>query len=301
MKKCLVTGGTGFLGSEIVAAMSRNGFSVTSIGRSSANTIQIDLSTEIPKISEDFELIIHCAGLAHYYPKSAADEHKFHSGHVNIAKNLVSSFSLNKPKHFIFISSVAVYGLDEGELISEDLAPNPNTPYGRSKLEAEQILLEWGVQNQIPVTVLRLPLVVGERAPGNLGRMVHAIKKGFYFGVRDCNPKKSVVLASDVARFIATAIQFKHGVYNLTDGHHPSLREIESCIVKQFKSKDRPPLLPFFTLKILGFIGDIFPMFPMNSLKVRKLTTSLTFSDRLARNEIGWSSIPIVEGWNRSE
>lgn len=301
MKKCLVTGGSGFLGSEIVSALLKNDFEVKSIGRSSVNTMQLDLSLEVPSLQSSFDLIVHCAGLAHYYPKSAADDLKFHSGHVTIAKNLIASLGSAKPKHFVFISSVAVYGLDEGELISEQHSPRPTTPYGRSKLEAEKILLDWGLQNQVPVTVLRLPLVVGERAPGNLGRMVHAIRKGFYFGVRGCNPKKSVVLASDVATFLGTSNALKHGVFNLTDGHHPSLREIESCIVKRFHSRTSPPLMPFFALKFIGFIGDFLPFIPVNSVKVRKLTTSLTFSDEAARREIGWFSIPIVDGWNRAE
>ena len=56
-------------------------------------------------------------------------------------------------------------------------------PYGRSKIEAEAMIIEWAQKHAVKFLILRLPLIAGINPPGNLGSMINGIKKGFYFNI----------------------------------------------------------------------------------------------------------------------
>src|SRR5690606_24129185 len=89
----------------------------------------------------------------------------------------------NVPKSFIFISSVAVYGLQEGEGVGENHPLNGTTPYAESKILAESWLKQWAAENNVILSILRLPLIVGPNPPGNLGAMINGIKSRKYLSI----------------------------------------------------------------------------------------------------------------------
>jgi nucleoside-diphosphate-sugar epimerase len=123
---------------------------------------------------------------------------------VNVigTSNFLESLSVSIPKQFVFISSVSVYGLIEGENIDESHPLLALDPYGKSKIEAEKLVKEWCKERNVICTILRLPLVVGVNPPGNLGTMLRAIKNGYYFNIAGGNANKSMVLASDISKFL---------------------------------------------------------------------------------------------------
>jgi hypothetical protein len=142
---------------------------------------------------------------------------------------------------------------------------------------------------------LRLPLLVGKNPPGNLGTMIKAIKKGYYFNIGGGNSKKSMVLAEDVARFIPV-IAPVGGTYNLTDGEHPSFSALSFAIANK-----KIINLPLFVVKIIGYLGDVIgAKAPINSTKVKKMTSDLTFDDSKAR-EMGWKPQPVLEYLKNNE
>lgn len=193
------------------------------------------------------------------------------------------------PKQFVFISSVSVYGLEYGINIDEYSLLNAKDPYGLSKIQAEQMVLDWCQNNKVVCTILRLPLLVGINPPGNLGAMLNAIKKGYYFNVGGGKAKKSMVLAEDVARFIPFIAPIG-GIYNLTDGEHPTFSSLSKAI-----AKNPPPNLPLILAKIVGTIGDLLgSKAPLNSIKIKKITSDLTFDDSKARKK-GWNPHSVVE------
>ena len=103
-----------------------------------------DLSTNVPVFSNIFfDTVIHCAGKAHIVPRTQKEVDEFNVVNYVGTKNLIKGIdSIPKPpKSFIFISSVAVYGLDEGILINEEYVANPKTAYGISKKLAEELLV----------------------------------------------------------------------------------------------------------------------------------------------------------------
>ena len=288
--RVLLTGASGFLGSHLGKYL---GPDLITLGRGLNNGIVVDLSIQAPILPE-VDFIVHNAGLAHKVPKNPKEEKKFFDTNVIGTSNLLKGIDrlANKPHTFVFISSVAVYGLDFGELISEDQITKPQTAYGKSKLEAEKLLQEYCAREQINLTILRLPLVVGRNLPGNLGAMVNSIRRGFYFKIKGLEICKSMVLADDVGKLIPKLSE-SSGIYNLTDGIHPTLAQLELELSNYFnKPIYQIPILP---VKLAAKFGDIFSSFPINSYRLNKLSQSLTFDDRKARKELDWAPSSVLE------
>ena len=291
--KILLTGASGFLGSVITKTLSDH--NIITLGRK-GSVVQADISIEVPVVPA-CDLVIHAAGKAHYVPKSQRERDQFFQVNVNGTANLLKSLEKSGfPKSFVFISTIAVYGLDAGSMISE-LAPLlANDPYGRSKIEAELMITEWCNQNNVTLAILRLPLVVGSNPPGNLQSMIKGIKKGYYFDVDGGRSKKSMVLASDVSQILIRASECG-GVFNLTDGYHPSFSELAGLIA-QHSGKRTPRSIPYWMGKILSLVGDVVgKLFPLNSNKLKKITSELTFNDSKARVSLGWNPQSVLKGF----
>ncbi|TDK47345.1 NAD-dependent epimerase/dehydratase family protein [Algoriphagus formosus] len=286
--KVLLTGGSGFLGGILTDTLQKD-HELFSLGRSSSNTISCDLSKQIPEIPE-IDMIIHSAGKAHVIPKSPEEEQEFFSVNSIGTSNLLKGIK-KLPKLMVLISTVAVYGLDEGVNIDENQALNGTTPYAKSKIQAEEIWKSWALSNNVDFLILRLPLIAGPNPPGNLGAMIKAIEKGYYFRMGDGQAKKSVVLARDIAEHLPKWIGHS-GVYNLTDGIHPSLKDLDSYLSHKYGKKVCS--ISEGLLGLISKIGDVISVFPFNSYRHSKLKSTLTFSDLKARRELAWSPKPVI-------
>ena len=292
-----LTGKTGFLGNIIYKILSED-HEVHSIGRRDSSFLYDfkSVRSTFPTI----ELIIHCAGKAHVL-SNKNHQNDFFTVNVTHTENLLNSLSISNkvPIYFILMSSVSVYGQDTGNSINESHPLDAKDPYGLSKIQAENLVLEWCQKNKVICTILRLPLVVGQNPPGNLGAMIKAIQKGYYFNIAGGNAKKSMVLAEDVAKSILKVAPIG-GIYNLTDGYAPSFYEISICISTQLK-KSKPVNMHFGVAKLAAFFGDFLgSKAPINTNKLRKITSDLTFDDSKARASFGWNPTPVLEGFNVS-
>lgn len=294
--KILLTGSSGFLGKNILKIICNDPNDIFTLNRYNAY-YNFDLSSDIPIFSNSFDVVIHNAGLAHVNPKNEFQNSLFYDINVNGTINLLSALSnITVPKKFVFISSVSVYGLNQGEKINENSPLQAKDPYGRSKIEAEFIVKKWCEEHNVICTILRLPLVVGANPPGNLGGMIRAIKKGYYFNIGGGNARKSMVLASDIAKNILKVAEVG-GTYNLTDGIHPTFYDLSTRISKML-NKSFVPNLPKFLVKLLAYAGDLIgDSFPINSNKFLKITSTLTFDDSNARMAFGWKPTSVLEGF----
>ena len=280
--KILLTGSSGFLGSHILDFLENENYEVIKVGRSLTSDINIDISlNKLPEIDVDY--VIHVAGKAHVIPKTEKEKKEFFNVNFIGTNNLLFGLDTTKLQSIIFISTVAVYGKEVGELIDEKSPLLGNTPYAISKIKAEQSIIDFGIINNIKTVVLRLPLVSGKNPLGNLGAMIKAIKKGYYFRIGKGEAKKSIISASDIANLIPELFDL-NGVYNLTDTSHPMISEIDSIIAKKFNKKIKS--IPIQLIKVIAKIGDIFYFFPFNSSKFEKLTKNLTFSNKKIFNYI---------------
>lgn len=295
--RILLTGSNGFFGKCIHRKLSLL-YSVTTLSRNNSDLL-CDLVNNIPNLS-NFDIVIHAAGKAHSVPKNDLEYDAFFDVNDKGTQNLLYGIELSGalPKSFIFISSIAVYGVDQGINIDEKAPLLAKDPYGMSKIQAEQIVLDWCQKNNVICTILRLPLIVGENPPGNLGAMIKGINKGYYFNIAGGLARKSMVLAEDVANIIINASE-KGGVYNLTDGFHPNFYELSNAIAKENR-KSRPFNMPFIIAKSISLFGDVVGVkFPLNSNKLKKITSDLTFDDSKAREVLGWNPKKVLDYYGK--
>ena len=295
-KRLLFTGATGFLGKNIKPILVES-YEVTTLGASDRNDIKVNLAKEVPHLTSWFDVVLHAAGKAHTIPRTEAEAKEFYdvnyTGTVNLCSALENS---GVPKAFIFISTVAVYGLDYGENITENEPLNGNTPYAVSKIMAEKYLSDWCSEHNVVLTILRPSLIAGPSAPGNLGAMVRGIRSGRYLSIAGGRAKKSVLMVQDIARLVSLSAD-KGGIYNVCDDTQPTFRQLESIIARQVE-KSMPVSIPYWFAKCCALAGDCLGRFaPINSLKLDKITKSLTFSNEQAKKTLGWTPTNVLENY----
>ena len=294
MRKVLVTGAFGFLGEYLIKYLN-NQFKISTLDNKDRATIISDITKPIPFLVDKFDLVIHVAGKAHSIPKTEGEKKSFYNVNLQGTINLCKALDNNLPDTFVFISTIAVYGRDEGKNIMESDPLIGNTPYAKSKIMAEEYLQEWSKEKDVNLVILRLPLVAGRNPKGNLGSMLNGIKKGYYFNISGSNAKKSVVLADDIARLIPNLIG-KRGIYNLAGDKDYTFEEISKIIANQ-SGNQKVYSLPYAFVSILAKIGDVIPKFPIDSLKLKKIMSDLTVSSEKAINELNWMPKPLSDNF----
>ena len=295
MHSLLFTGASGFLGKNILYILRAHFDSITTLGHLDADDITINLAKFIPPLPQRYDIVLHAAGKAHVVPKTPEEEQAFYDvnyqGTVNLCKGLEK---VGAPKSLIFISSVAVYGCEEGILVDENHPLNGTTPYAKSKIMAEEFLTEWCGKNNVILTILRPSLLAGVNPPGNLGDMVKGIEKGFYVNIAGGKVQKSILMADDIANLLELA-KDKGGIYNVCDTAQPSFGELSQLIAKQL-GKRKPISIPYWFAKSLALVGDVIgKRFPINSLRLSKLTQSLTFSNKRAIENLNWQPVSVID------
>ena len=290
----LFTGASGFLGSNIIHLLNGT-YNIISVGLSPQDTYLVDIATDIPTFTDAFDVVFHAAGKAHSVPKTEAEERLFFDVNLQGTKNLCTALERSGiPKAFIFISTVAVYGCDSGENITEEHPLNGTTPYALSKIKAEKYLQGWCAMHNVKLSILRPSLIAGPNPPGNLGAMIRGIRNGKYLSIAGGKARKSVLMVQDIANLLPMLIE-KGGIYNVCDSYQPSFRELEMVICKQLNKK-RPISIPYWLAKSMAVIGDCLgEKAPINSLKLRKITSSLTFSNEKAVRELKWKPMNVLE------
>ena len=292
----LFTGASGFLGSNIIHLLNGT-YNIISVGLSPQDTYLVDIATDIPTFTDAFDVVFHAAGKAHSVPKTEAEERLFFDVNLQGTKNLCTALERSGiPKAFIFISTVAVYGCDSGENITEEHPLNGTTPYALSKIKAEKYLQGWCAMHNVKLSILRPSLIAGPNPPGNLGAMIRGIRNGKYLSIAGGKARKSVLMVQDIANLLPMLIE-KGGIYNVCDSYQPSFRELEMVICKQLSRKG-PISIPYWLAKSMAVVGDCLgEKAPINSLKLRKITSSLTFSNEKATRELGWKPMNVLRNF----
>jgi nucleoside-diphosphate-sugar epimerase len=293
--RILLTGASGFLGGHLRKRLAGDNEVVT-LGRSESNDICCDLSTGIPTLPHS-DMVVHAAGKAHIVPKTDEEAKAFWDVNLKGTQFLLRALEAcpEKPVTIVFYSTVAVYGLEHGTDVDEGYPTLGGTPYADSKIAAETLLREWGAANDVGIVILRIPLIAGAGAPGNLAAMWKAMKRGYYLRIGDGSARKSMVNASDLANLLPSLLG-REGTYNLTDGQHPSLAELDSLMARRLGREVRS--ISDGLASVLARAGDWIPRFPFNSYRYEKLKRHLTFSDDKARRELGWSPATVLEDFH---
>lgn len=289
--RILLTGAGGFLGGILRNCLM--GHRLTTLGRDTRSDIRADITSPMGGLS-GFDLVIHAAGKAHSVPVTDRERAEFHEVNHKGTLHLLEALgrSGNPPGSIVLISTVSVYGLEQGLSIDEGAPLNGNSPYAVSKIRAEQAAEEWGARHGTNVLILRLPLILGRDAPGNLGHMVRHMRRGTYLRIGSGEARRSMVLGVDVARQIMRSTEAS-GTFNLTDGYHPSISELDTHMARQLGT--RVYGVPEGLARIMARMGDFIPGAPIDSRRFDKLNNSLTFSDDKAVGALDWSPTPVLQ------
>lgn len=296
MEKLLYTGGTGFLGYNTKPILDQQ-YEVTTIGITDCDELKANFAKEVPGLPYHYDIVLHAAGKAHVYPKTPEEVQSFYDINYQGTVNLCTALEkVGVPKAFVFISTSGVYGIDNGNYVTEDYPLKGEEPYQKSKIMAEQFLTEWCEKNGVTLGILRPSLMAGKNAPGNLGAMVNGIKSGKYLSINHGKARKSLLMAEDIAHLVPLVVA-KGGVYNVCDDDHPSFGQLEELIANQL-GKRKPISIPYWFAKCIALFGDVVgSWFPLNSKRLEKIVNSDTLSNEKAKRELGWKPMSVLENY----
>jgi len=304
--KVLVTGATGFVGSEILKKLESENFEVYGTSKtgkidSLPDIIKADVTNfeSLKNLSENFyDAIIHSAGLAHQFGN--IEKESFEKVNVDGTKNVAELAVKVKAKQFILISSTAVYGYHKNA-VDEFTECRPDTDYAKSKLEAEKICVEICERNNIKLTIFRLAPVLGEKGIGNVPRLIRAIDKKRFIWIGDGKNKKSLIYVGDIANACFKILKSKKDgteIFNLSSPPvemRELVKTISGALNKKVPEFSIPEFFPNLFIKTNEkFIGSKF-IEKYSKIFDKWLSDDIYSADKI-KNEYGFEpQTPIVD------
>jgi len=236
MKKIVITGVNGIIGSELCRRFIGKGYYVIGIDRIKPQReddgqfeyVKLDI-TDKDKVKQFFsdlyfDYLIHCAALVHKNSPDLSFNNFMkinYEGTKNIFDSVIQSKNKYGLKRAIFFSTVEVYGGEErDEIISEDDECNPISFYGQSKLAAEKYLLNLCKDYKLPIIILRLAPVYSKDFLRNVKRRVLVGKEMFFYRVGDGEQKISLCSRDNVINVVEKCIEDEvsfEEVFNIAD------------------------------------------------------------------------------------
>lgn len=200
MKKILITGKNSYIGTSFEKWMSQfpDDYAVDTIDMR-------DVSWRIHDFSK-YDVVFHVAGIAHV--KETKDNRLMYFNiNRDLAYETAQKAKSEGVKQFIFLSTMSVYGIDKG-IINENIPLQPNTSYGKSKFEAEQLINKLN-DEAFSVAILRPPMVYGKNCKGNYQRLAELACNTPIFPMVD--NKRSMIYIDNLAGFVKVIIDKKSG------------------------------------------------------------------------------------------
>lgn len=256
MKKIFITGAYGFIGRAVRKSLCHE-YKIIALGKIISNEKEEDRVVSVKGNITDIcllkticdtyvpDVVIHCAGIAHQNINSAIDKKLYDDvNHLATSNLLKVAVKANPKVHFIFLSSISVYGENhkQKQIKEEDLCC-PTTDYARSKLDAENGSKAFFNEGCIKkLDIFRLAPVYDSTWSLNLGKRVFGLKKLFYVKFGTGNQKMSVLARQNLVDFILYRIENNSmqgfcNVFNVTDKRPCSFNEI----IKTFKKSEYQP------------------------------------------------------------
>jgi nucleoside-diphosphate-sugar epimerase len=308
MQKLLITGATGFIGSYLLPILYQQKFQITAAGRknlsqSSSMPIKIvkvgdiDEETNWQEALQGIDIVIHLAARAHIINETIPNpEAEFIKVNTQGTANLVQQSIQAGVKHFIFISSIGAMTTQSDRILTENSPCHPDSPYGRSKLQAEQALMELAKSSSMTWTILRPTLVYGPGNPGNMERLMKLIKRGLPLPFGAIKNRRSFVFVGNLVDAIITCLDHPNAanqIFLISDNQDVSTPELISLIAQQIQQPCQLLPVPSNLLKFLGYLGDIAESIsgknlPFNTYNIDRLLGSLSVDSSHIQNTLNW-------------
>ena len=233
--KLLITGSSGFVGSYFTNKY-RNKYEIKTFSflKDDINTLDCN----------DVNVVFHLSALVHQMGGASADEYE----RVNVIQTLelANKAKLNGVKHFVFMSTIKVYGEETLSRYCENTKCVPEDDYGKSKLKAEKLLLELESEN-FKVSIIRTPIVYGYGVKANIKNLVNLVNKVSVLPFANIQNKRSMVYIGNLCHMInEIIIQQKSGIFLASDDEPLSTSRLIELIAKNLDKKIYLIKIPFF-------------------------------------------------------
>jgi len=287
----LVTGAGGFVGTAVVSELIARGLAYRAVTRGPCigyfGIGNIDARTDWGVALKGVATIIHLASRAHVVNEAAADQvAHYRTTNVDSTLNLARQAIKAGVKRFVFVSSIKVNGETtetDRPFTAEDV-PDPQNPYARSKLEAEQGLFALSRESGLEVTVIRPPLVYGPGVKANFATMLDWIDRGIPLPLGAVYNKRSFVFVGNLADLIILSVSHPAAagqVFLVSDGEDISTTDLFRKIALAL---GRPLRIMPFPTPLLNLAASAIGQRAI----ISRLTDSLQVDVARTRNLLGW-------------
>lgn len=283
MNKLIVTGASGFVGQNLSGYFSRKNYEVNSLSLRNLNW----------KNNLEGDAIVHLAGKAHD-TKNTSDASEYFKINTELTKELFDAFLISDITDFIYFSSVKASADEVLGVLFEDAIANPKTPYGQSKLKAEEYILSKQIPSGKRVFIIRPCMIHGPGNKGNLNLLYNVVNKGIPYPLAAFHNERSF-LGIDNLNFMIEEIlankKIASGIYNFSDDAAVSTNELIKIIARVSNKKNRSIAVPKKIINGIAKVGDFIKL-PLNSETVQKLTENYIVSNSKIKNAIGIEKLP---------
>jgi nucleoside-diphosphate-sugar epimerase len=242
MKKLLITGSSGFIGSYFINKY-KDKYDIKSFSFLKDDFKSLDCS--------GVDVVLHLSALVHQMGGASVDKYE----RVNVTQTLELARKAKESGvgHFVFMSTVKVYGEETKSKYSEDSNCNPEDEYGKSKLKAE-LELQKLEDKDFKVSIVRTPIVYGYGVKANIKSLVNLVNKVPVLPFGKIENKRSMVYIGNLCHLVDVVITQKEaGVFLSSDDEPLSTSKLIELITKNLDKKIYLVKIPFFEslLKIL--------------------------------------------------
>ncbi|TAL97271.1 MAG: SDR family oxidoreductase [Paraburkholderia sp.] len=297
MTQVLVTGANGFVGQVLGRVLVDGGHSVTGLVRHAGGCGEgvkewVHDRRDFVGLAEAWpqglgpDCVIHLAARVHVMHDDAADpDAAFRATNVDGTLRIAAAARQNGARRFVFVSSIkAIADADDGRPLCEDHPAHPEDPYGRSKLEAERALVQYGNETGLEVVIVRPPLVYGPQVRANFLRLMDAIWRGVPLPLGAARAKRSLVYVGNLADALmrcATDSRAAGQCFHVADGSDPTVTELAQTLGRHLQKRARLFSLPSSWLRIAGRLTR-------RSAQVERLIGSLQVDTTRIRRVLDW-------------
>ena len=301
--KILVTGATGFIGTQLSETLANSGHEVRCTARSLAPnrsttlemvTCDLESADNLDHLTMGCDAIVHLAGRAHVMSDDpATSESLYLSANVDVTRKLAQSAARTGVKRMILMSSVKVNGESttiDSPFTSQD-TPNPQDPYGRSKTQAEQALWDVASSSGLEGVVIRPPLVYGPGVRANFASLIGIVNRGIPLPLGSIQNKRSFVSIDNLIDCISTALQSSNApgqTFLVSDGNDLSTPELIRSIASALHKS--PMLIPFPTALLKLVATSV-----AKRSAYERLCGSLTVDIALTKQKLSWTPLFTVQ------
>ena len=286
----LVTGGSGFIGTNLVTDLLKEGHNVTIYDKQKSEKypdrcIVADIRDK-GKLADSIHGIDAVYHLAAEHRDDVQPISLYYDVNVGGARNIVHALKKNYVNQLIFTSTVSVYGLNPGNP-SEDSPVKPFNDYGKSKYQAETIFNKWATSDPIHSLVTVRPTVIfGEKNRGNVYNLLNQIALNRFIMVGNGKNKKSMGYVLNCSKFLTFLLKTTSGMHLYNFADKPDLRIEELVRITRHalgKKNDLSFRLPYIIGLLGGYAFDFLSKvtgktYPISSIRIKKFAADTQIS-----------------------